>query len=65
MGADAAPALRPAFERLAARQRSLCFGQRGASWKAATAGRDAENLPLATTPVDPAILEAKSQQHLE
>ena len=63
MGADAAGSLRPALERLAARQRSLCFGQRGAIVESGHGGHDAENLPLATTPVDPAILAAKGLQN--
>lgn len=60
LSADGAPALLPAFERLAARQRSLCFGQRGAVVESGHGRHNAENLPLATTPVDPVILEAKS-----
>ena len=62
LGAEAADGLRPALEVLAARQRSLCFGQRGAIVESGHGPRDAENLPLATTPVDPLVLEAKGQQ---
>ena len=60
MNANAADAMRPLFEQLAARQRSLCFGQRGAIVDNNPGRRDVENLPLATTPVDPTVLEAKS-----
>ncbi len=62
IGADAASALRPAMELLASRQRSLRFGQRGAIVESGHGARDAEHLPLATTPVDPAVLEAKSRR---
>ncbi len=56
---EEAAILEPAVERLAAMQRSLVYGQKGAL-AGGHSREDAETLPLATLPVPPAILAAKA-----
>ena len=55
-----APMLEPALDVLARQQHTLTFGQRGGLTDEGGFGQ-VENLPLATTPVDPAILASKAQ----
>ncbi len=52
--------VQPTLERLARQQRTLIFGQKGTLVNAHDPGQT-EELPLATTPVEPIILAAKSQ----
>ncbi len=52
--------VQPALERLARQQRTLVFGQKGNVTTSHDPGQN-EELPLATTPVEPAILGAKEQ----
>ena len=58
--ADVGPLVQPALARLARQQRTLVFGQKGAVVNAHDVGQT-EELPLATTPVEPAVLAAKAQ----
>ena len=55
-----APTLQPAMDQLAREQGTLMFGQRGAVVDESGHGQ-VENLPLATTLVDPAVLARKGQ----
>ncbi len=57
---EVAPLAKPALERLARQQRSLVFGQRGLLVDAHNPGQT-ETLPLATSPVEPAVLAAKAR----
>ena len=57
---DSAPMLQPAMDLLARQQHTLVFGQKGAVIDESGHGQ-VENLPLATTPIDPAILARKGQ----
>ena len=60
LDATAAAGLQPTVEALARKQRLLVFGQRGGL--VAGHGNDqAENLPLATTPIDLAVLSSKAE----
>ncbi len=60
VGEESAPNLQPVLDQLARQQRTLVFGQKGAV--ADTGGYGAtENLPLATTPIDPAVLARKAE----
>ena len=56
---DVTQLAKPALERLARQQRSLVFGQKGVLVDAHSHGQ-AETLPLATSPVEPAVLAAKA-----
>ena len=58
--AEVATLVQPTLERLARQQRTLVFGQKGALVNAHDSGQ-AEELPLATTPVEPSILAAKAR----
>ena len=57
---ESAPMLQPALDLLAREQGTLVFGQRGAVVDESGHG-SVENLPLATTPVDPAVLAQKGR----
>ncbi len=58
---ESAAGLEPVLDRLARQQRTLVFGQKGAVVD--TEGHAAvENLPLATVPIDPAILARKAER---
>ncbi len=59
-GAGLAPLVQPTLERLARQQRTLVFGQKGALVNTHDPGQT-EELPLATTPVEPTILTAKAR----
>ncbi len=59
-GAELAQTVEPTLARLARQQRTLVFGQRGALVNPHAPGQT-EELPLATTPVEPTILTAKAR----
>lgn len=59
-GSAVAPLVQPTLERLARQQRTLVFGQKGVLVNSHDPGQT-EELPLATTPVEPVILAAKAR----
>jgi hypothetical protein len=59
LSAETREAAVPAMTHLAEQQRSLNFGQRGNPPTAEDTPRVTENLPLATVPIEPAVLTAK------
>ena len=59
-GTDVGTLIQPALERLARQQRTLVFGQRGALVNPHEPDQT-EELPLATTPVEVAVLAAKAR----
>ncbi len=59
-GTDLASLIQPTLERLARQQRNLVFGQKGSLVNAHDPGQT-EELPLATTPVEPTVLAAKTR----